>query len=340
MKRIVIAICASLVAGAFAQQTGIPAKLVVTNGKEVPVYLQSLEGNKVVFQILRNPRNIPAPISKIARFEFLMKFDVEGAMQLFNNGDYQALVDKMKEEIEPSVEDYWPFMVVDNNFQAVFCMLMEAYLKVGDYTNAGNAASILEKSKNPSVVTKGRATSILIALQESNIEEAENLLPKVKTEVGALYLKACIERAKGQPIAAVKIVDDIIANHGNDLDWMPKTELLNAYLYMDMALTNSAINTARQVKNFYAKSNIAADAEKIQKELTAAKEKAEAEAKAKEEEEAKARAEVRARARARAGIEDTDTAVEPEAESVEESDTQADTQSDTQEDAGSVERPE
>ena len=45
---------------------------------------------------------------------------------------------------------------------------------------------------------------------------------------------------------------------------MPQSEFLNVHLYMDIGLTNSAIQTARQVKNIYGNSNVAAEAQKMQ----------------------------------------------------------------------------
>jgi len=118
----------------------------------------------------------------------------------------------------------------------------------------------------------------------------------------------------------MKIVTTIIADHANDREWMPATELLSAYLYLDMTgtnsviTTNSVINTARQVKNIYAGSQVAGEARKLwvslggeaieaeeiarKAELAAATKKAKEERAAAREAERKAKQEARAIAKA------------------------------------------
>lgn len=335
MKRFFNILMTSLAVVAVAQaqeQTGVPAKMEISTGKVVPVYLQSLDDGKLIFQIYKRPKNIPlADISKVVRFDFLNQFDSEGALQLFNAGEYQGLVDKMATELKPSLEEYLPFMAVDNNLQTEFCNLLEAYLELEDFAHAEIAASALMQSSNPDVRTKGQSAGIHVALKKGNIEEAEGLLEGVDSDVGKLYLKACIARAKDEHKEAFLLVNEIISGHANDLQWMPQSELLNVYLYRDIGLTNSAILTARQVSNIYANSHTAATAQKLKTEMEAAVAAAEAAAKIRDEEEEKARAEVRARAEARAGI---------TADSTEESDVQPGTDDGEPEDAVEGAEPE
>lgn len=313
MKRLfnILATFLAVVALAQAQveeQTGVPAKMAVVTGKVVPVFLQSLTDGELIFQIYKRTKDIPLrDITKVTRLDFINKFDSEGVTRLFNAGDYQAFVALMMAELKPSLDEYWQYMSVENNFQNEFCNLLIAYLELGDMANAEKAASILSQSSNQDVRTRGLVASIKIALAKGNIEDAETLFEGVDSEVGKLYLKACIERARQNPKAAFLLVNEIISKHSNDLRWMPQSEFLNVHLYMDIGLTNSAIQTARQVKNIYANSYIAADANKLQAYLEEAKAAAAAAVTARQEEEARARAEVRARAEARAGIESVST---------------------------------
>ena len=46
-------------------------------------------------------------------------------------------------------------------------------------------------------------------------------------------------------------VTQMIINHPNDTSWLPPTELLAAKIYLGLGLTNSAINTMKQIKNIY-----------------------------------------------------------------------------------------
>jgi len=317
MKRLFYILTTFVALVTFAQaqdeeQTGVPAKMEIITGKVIPVYLQSLVDGKLIFQIYKRPKDIPlGDITKVARFDFLNPFDADGVIQLFNSGEYQAVVDKMMTELKPSVDEYWPFMAVDNNFQPGFSALLESYIELDDLDQAETAASALMQSKNPDIRVQGQSAAIKVALKQGNIEQAEKVLEEVDSTVGKLYLQACIERAKQNPKAAFLLVNQIIAEYPNDLQWMPQSEFLNAHLYMDIGLTNSAINTARQVKNIYGNSSVAVKARKLQAQLEAEKAAAEAAAKAREEEAEKERAAVRARAKARAGIvdepaEDTD----------------------------------
>jgi hypothetical protein len=313
MKRLFNILATFLAVVAFAQaqeevQPGVPAKMTVITGKTVPVFLQSLADGKLIFQIYKRPKDIPLrDITKVTRLDFVNEFDSEGVTRLFNAGNYQAVVEKMTEELKPSLDEYWQYMSVENNFQNEFCSLLTAYMELGDMDIAERAASILRRSANQEVRTRGIVASIKIALAKGNIEDAEKMREEVDSEVGKIYLQACIERARQNPKAAFLLINEIISEHPNDLQWMPPSEFLNVNLYVDIGLTNSAIQTARQVKNIYANSNIAADAEEMQTFLEAEQAAAEAAVKARKEEKERAAAEVRARAEARAGIESFST---------------------------------
>lgn len=289
------------------QQSGVPAKMKISGvDQTIPVFLQRVENGRLVFQRYRQPKDLAGPLNRIEHLEFLANFDLDGARELYRTGKFEELITKMETGLEPSINEYWPYMRIDNNFQDVFCMLTRVYLELGDYEKATKAAAILMESTNPSTLSTGQSVSILIALKENRIEDAEALLPSISSPAGVLYYRACIERAKNQPKDAMQLVTELIADYGNDLDWMPKAELLSANLYQDMAATqpdpylDSAKQTARQVKNFYAGTHIAALAERLEASIAELQAKIEAEKAAQAEAEEKAKAKVRARAEARA----------------------------------------
>jgi hypothetical protein len=282
------------------QQSGIAARLTAVNGKEFPVFLQGLEGDKVIFQLYKRPQNQAAPLKAIDEIEFLAQFDKPGIEQLYSTGDYQGMILKMKAELKPSLDGYWDFMTVENNLQDLFTMLMKAYLRSGDIASANKAAAILLQNKDKTVQGQAESIALLAALGEDRIADAEALLAGVESEPGKLYLGACIERAKGQTAAAFMLTNRLIREFGNDLGWMPQAELLNAHLYVDSGLTNSAINTARQVMNIYRNSDVGNDAGKLHSELVLVKTRYEADVKAREDAEAAAAVERRARAAERA----------------------------------------
>ena len=87
------------------------------------------------------------------------------------------------------------------------------------------------------------------------------------SEAAKLYLLACVQRVQNEPKKAIQTVTSIIAEHGNDVEWLAPSELLSAQIYLDMAMTNSAVNTARQVMNMYAGTYVSGDAARFYNRL-------------------------------------------------------------------------
>lgn len=315
MKRIWISLIALVAMGAVAQkpdvQSGTPATLEAINGKQARVFLQRLENGKLTFQPNKSSQNITVPASKIKSLTFYPKYDAETVEQQFNAGEYSAVLSTLG----PLMDSFWDYMVVDNNLRDAFCMLMDAYYKSGKFPEARKVANILLESDDPGLVQRGQANIALIAIAENDLETARKIRREVTSEAAGLYLQACIERAEQRPKVAIWTASGIILNHANDLEWLGPSELLCANLYADMLgsnpviTTNSPLHTARQVKNIYLGSSVAADAEKLwvrlggaEREAAIAAEKAELEkeeaekiAKREAEEKAKLEAEEKAK---------------------------------------------
>ena len=159
----------------------------------------------------------------------------------------------------------------------------------------------------------------------------------MENEAAQLYLEACAFRAQDQPVQAIKVSNTIIQDHAYDMEWLERSEYLNAQLYLDMTgsnsviQTSSAINTARQVKNMHKGSNVAGEAlifwkalggepieeaEKAERAKRAAEEKKRKEEREalrlrkKAEEKAKREAERKAAAEAAVATEGVDTTTE------------------------------
>ena len=335
MKRIWISLVALAATGALAQeppaQSGTPARLEAINGKQARVFLQGLEGGKLSFQAYKSTRNISVDISKINRLSFLPKYDAEAVEANFNAGDYPAVI----AELGPFMEPYWEYMLVDNNLREAFCTLMGAHRAIGDFSKVRKAADLLMACGDPVLQLRGQVNTALAALASGDLQAAEKIRTEVASEAAGLYLQASIERAKQQPKAALKTISVIIAEYANAVEWLGPSELLCAHLYLDMIgsspgiTTNSALNTARQVKNMYTGTHVAADARALwvslggeAVEAAAAKEKAEREAavqaaKAKREAEKQAKqdaAEVASATHTRAATTNENLATETESE--------------------------
>ena len=283
------------------EPAGVAAQLTVSNGKVISVRLQALEDNKVTFKA--GAKEMTVPVNKVSRFKFALnkeeydffttnqvissesvkefttpdigkreKLDLifnqilENVADEYNKGNYAEVVSAMASYLSQRA----PYMQVENNLQETFLILMESYRGLDNFSDVRKCAAPLLKSDNAELVLKAQVNNALASLAEDDFQMAEKLCEEIESEAAALYLKACIQQAKGEPKAAMQIITDVIAEHGNDIDWMAPSELLSAQLYMDMISTNgvgigtnSAINTARQVKNMYGGTAVAADAKKL-----------------------------------------------------------------------------
>ena len=241
------------------QQSGVPARLVAINGKAARSFLQSVEGRKLTFQPYKSTKNIRVDISRVSYLEFYLKYDSAAVDAAFVGGEYDSVLSML----EPIIEPLFEFMVVSNNLQKAQLQMMTSYLNTGQLEQAAKVADILEKVQDPRLALKGTVCKALVAIAQDDLAAAEEIRSEMDDGAAGLYVQASIERARKKPKVAIQIVADIIANHGNDMEWLPASELLSAHLYLDLMMTNSAALTARQVKNMYAGTSISADAETL-----------------------------------------------------------------------------
>ena len=286
MKRVLLSLIAFSAVVVTAQQevvqTGTPALLEAANGKKMKVMLQNMKDDKLTFQAFKSTKDMTVPASKIKSLQFFPKYDQEAVDASFISGDFRAVLEVM----EPVMGDYIEYMPIDNNMRKTFVLVYNCYRFSGDYDNAAAYAEKLVACSDEDLILKGKAGLALVALAKDDLATAEKLSAEVaeKSEAGGLYLKAEIQRANGEFKQAIQTVTIIIEDHANDMNWLPSSELLTAYCYLDMTgtnsliSTNSALNTARQVKNMYAGSAVAVDAEKLWASLGGAELEAEIEA--------------------------------------------------------------
>lgn len=275
MKRVflsLIILSATAISGR-AIQSGTPAEIEVATGKKVKGFLQSLENDILTFHPARSSKEYPAPVDKIKGLTFFPKYDAIAAEQSFNAGEYSDVIITLG----PVMRPYWEYMAISNNLQAAFSMLVKSHLANEDFDQVQRAAEVLMESHLPDLLAQGQVYSALVEISATTtnglvttngLAMAEKIRDELESEVAGLYLQACIERAKGEPRKAIWTICGVISDHGNDMDWMPASELLAANLYLDDGMTNSAANCARQVQSIYAGSNIASDAEKLRKILS------------------------------------------------------------------------
>ena len=243
--------------------SGTPAVLEAITGKKARVLLKGVENGKVVFSPYKSTREMKVPASKIKNFTFFLKYDADGVVSNYLSADYDAVI----ATLEPILKPYEPFMVVDNNLRDAYLKLLDSYLEVGDMVQLEKGSRILLASGDPQLVERGKVDQILVEIAKGNLIDAEAMRENLSSESAKLYLKAILLRKEKNPKEAIKTVVKVIADYGNDMDWLPQTELLCAYLYLDMGMTNSAYLTAKQVEHIYAGTRIAGDAKKFRAPL-------------------------------------------------------------------------
>jgi hypothetical protein len=137
----------------------------------------------------------------------------------------------------------------------VFCAVGSGWAqKAGGATNAPAAVQ-------PAAVDV--AAGALSALETGNISAAEKLLPDIKNPAAKLYVQACIERAKGDANAAIQSVAKSIVLYYNDREWIAKSEMLSAELYLELGLLDAADVTAKQVQALYPETDVAKAADAL-----------------------------------------------------------------------------
>ncbi|MDZ8120215.1 tetratricopeptide repeat protein [Pontiella agarivorans] len=343
MKRVFLSLVVLGAVAATAQQkqvegpAGTPALLETANGKKAKVTLQKMEAGNLTF--VAGSRSMTVPGDKISSLTFSMgkedfdfyreqqvisdeqvsevfkqehistadkldlifKMVLKNIEQSYNDGDFQKVIDATSSVMEKYIQ----YMPIKNNMRTPFVLTYNSYKSLGDYANATRYAEILAAMDNDEMKLMGQVGLAQIALDQGNVSAAEKIKGELPEDAVAadLYLKAAIQRAKGEQKDAIITVTQIIEEFPNDVEILPASELLVAYCYLDMTgtnsviSTNSAMNTARQVKNMYAGTAVAVNAEKLWAELGGREIEAEEQALKAEMEAAKVAAEEAAKKR-------------------------------------------
>ncbi len=267
MKRFLITLIALSSLSAVAEeavQTGTPAVLEAINGKKIKAMLQRMEDDKLVFQPVKSTRDIPVPASKVKSLEFFPKYDETAVGEMFAAGNFQGVIDA----VGPMMDEFVQYMQIKNNVRDLCLLTYNSYKSLNDYENASRYAQALISTDDEALQLTGQVGLAQIALAQGDLERAAQIKESLPSDADAamLYLTAALQRAHGDPKEAIQTVTDIIEQHPNDVDILSASELLIAYCYLDMTgtnsviSTNSAMNTARQVKNMYAGTAVAVNA--------------------------------------------------------------------------------
>jgi hypothetical protein len=261
MKRLsAVCFAAALSLSAAGAPPGAPAVLERNDGRAWRVYLQRIDGEAVVTRLENSSEERLFKMSDVLRLDFThAPYDSAAVGARFREADYAAVI----RTLAPAIAPYRNYAAISNNLEADFCLLMNAYLENGDFGKARELSDRLMTSRNPPVQVSAQVGRTLAALGESDLKTAGAIVPKIQNPAAQLYAQACVERAEKKPRAAIQTAVKLIAGHPNDMDWMPRTELLCAELYSEMGMTNAAAATARQTQKLYAGTNVEKEAQAL-----------------------------------------------------------------------------
>jgi len=244
----------------------LQAELYKKDGNAWHVFLVKNGGEELTIRLNKSKVNRTLPVNDVERLMIQhSEYDEDLVQQNFNDADYAAVIAAL-EPVAASSADY---MVIPNNLQDAFGLLMNAYSQNGDQEKAYAAALKLKNTQDAALKLSAQTVLALSAIATGNLAEAEAVCSEISDPAAKLYLQAVLQRANHQPKTAIQTAVQLIANHPNDMLWMPRTELLCANLYLDMGRTNSAIATARQTQKFYAGTNIEKEAKALFETLNA-----------------------------------------------------------------------
>lgn len=83
---------------------------------------------------------------------------------------------------------------------------------------------------------------------QDKIKAMEAGLEAISDPAAKLFFTAGIQRAKGQPEQALRTLSRLIVEHAHDENWVTRSELICAELYLEMGMPDAAEVTARQVQ--------------------------------------------------------------------------------------------
>lgn len=274
MKRIIL----FLVGCAFATQVlgqdiGPAAVLYKTDGRAWRVFLIENRADQLIVRLEKGRANIEVPVNEVERLEMTdyAAYDASQAQAAFDRAEYDKVIDML----EPAMSPVASFMSFKNNLQKDYVLLVKAYYEAGYASLAAEGAAMLMAAEDTDLQKTAKAYLMLATIAQGDLSEALALWKTVSDGAARLYGKAMMERASGKPEMAIQTVVELIAEHPNDMNWMPSAELLCAELYLEMGMPESAEVVARQVQKFYAGRNVEPEADALRLKIKESMEQSE-----------------------------------------------------------------
>lgn len=243
-----------------------PAVLKRTDGRAWRLAIKDRSDEFLTVRLENGTRDRFFEIDEVQQIDFSHEpFDETAVEELFQSARYDAVV----ETLTPVLAPCQPYADFPNNLEESFVLLLRTCLRSERFDRAAGLATVLQHHPDAAVHQPAKAALVLVAAAAGRFEEAEKMRAALADPVGQIYLKARIQQMQNRPEAAMQTAIELLAGHANNLEWMPRTELLCAELYQQMGRVESAAAVARQAAKLYEGRNIGAEARLLQAELDA-----------------------------------------------------------------------
>jgi len=113
------------------------------------------------------------------------------------------------------------------------------------------------------------------AIRAGDLKMAELQMEQIPGPAAKLFVKACIEQARGDSKRAIETTGELIARYPNDPDWIAKGELMITALYMELGMLDAADVAARQVQMIYEGTDVEGKATALRSKIEQLKKEAE-----------------------------------------------------------------
>lgn len=113
-------------------------------------------------------------------------------------------------------------------------------------------------------------------LTPAQIQAMEQRLATVTDPAARLFFQANIYRAKGELEQAIQTLAQLTVHHAHNKEWITRSELLSAKIYLDLGMPDAADVTARQVEFLNEGTEAAETARLFREKIKQVKEQSEA----------------------------------------------------------------
>lgn len=241
----------------------IRAIIEARNGKKMKVIIEGIDESNLNFMSSQLDSVISVPLQKIFYLQFFTSTD-------FDSLKDEALIESSSnalKQLSIELESFIPYMGIRNNLHPFFFIYLDLLLANKHYDEVYDTSKVLKNASDSYLKNKGLYYEIWSKIGLKDEESAQYLIGNIDDPAASIYFNARLAYFSKDYDRAISEIIKILTDYKDNVEWLALSELLMVELYLDMGMVNSAINTARQVHNFYNGTTTAIAAERIYNKL-------------------------------------------------------------------------